>query len=81
MELKKSFLAHMLDMSNITLTSFLIAFTIGFIVSIVQGNYASAIGCFLTVGSVLPLKYYAWKKASLEPTENKTQKVIVIKRK
>lgn len=81
MELKKSFLAHMLDMSNITLTSFLIAFTIGFIVSIVQGNYSSAFACFLTVGSILPVKYYMWKKEPVQLAENKKQKVIVIKRK
>lgn len=68
-------------MSNITLTSFLIAFTIGFIVSIVQGNYSSAIGCFLTVGAILPVKYYMWKKEPVQLAENKKQKVIAIKRK
>jgi apolipoprotein N-acyltransferase len=71
----------MLDMSNITLTSFLIAFAIGSILSIVNGNYSSAIGCLLTIGAVLPVKYYIWKKTPVQPTENKTQKVIVIKRK
>lgn len=68
----------MLELPNITLTSFLIAFVIAFLISIVQGNYASAIGCLLTVGTILPIKYMVWKKLS---SENKKQKVIVIKRK
>jgi nicotinamide riboside transporter PnuC len=69
----------MLELPNITLTSFLIAFVIAFVISIVQGNYASALGCILTVASILPIKYYAWKRQKVTP-ENK-QKVIVIKRK
>ena len=68
----------MLELPNITLTSFLIAFVIAFVISLVQGNYASALGCFLTVGTILPIKYTVWKKL---PVENKKQKVIVIKRK
>lgn len=69
----------MLELPNITLTAFLIAFVIAFALSIVQGNYASAIGCILTVATILPIKYMAWKKQI--GTENKKQKVIVIKRK
>jgi nicotinamide riboside transporter PnuC len=68
----------MLELPNITLTSFLIAFVIAFVISIVQGNYASALGCFLTVAGILPIKYMVWKK---QPDGNKKQKVIVIKRK
>ena len=69
----------MLELPNITLTAFLIAFVIAFALSIVQKNYASAIGCFLTVATILPIKYMVWKKQSKQ--ENKKQKVIVIKRK
>jgi len=68
----------MLELPNITLTSFLIAFVVALVISLVQGNYASAIGCFLTVGSILPVKYMIWKK---QPAGNKKQKVIVIKSK
>jgi hypothetical protein len=68
----------MLELPNITLTSFLVAFVIAFALSIVQHNYASAIGCFLTVATILPIKYMIWKK---QPAGNKKQKVIVIKRK
>lgn len=68
----------MLELPNITLTSFLIAFVIAFVISIVQQNYASALGCFLTVATILPIKYMVWKRLS---AENKKQKVIVIKRK
>jgi hypothetical protein len=68
----------MLELPNITLTSFLIAFVIALVISLIQGSYASAIGCFLTVGAILPVKYMIWKK---QRTENKKQKVIVIKRK
>lgn len=68
----------MLELPNITLTSFLIAFIVAFALSIVQKNYASALGCLLTVGTILPIKYMVWKKI---PAENKKQKVIVIKRK
>jgi len=78
LELKKSFIGHMLEMPNITLTAFLFAFSIAFALSIVQNNYSSAVACFLLVATVLPLKYYSWKR-SLK--ENKKQKVIVIKRK
>lgn len=69
----------MLEMPNITLTSFLIAFVIAFIISIVQGNYPSAIACFLTVATILPIKYMVWNRQPVQ--ENKKQKVIVIKRK
>lgn len=69
----------MLEIPNITLTSFLIAFVIAFVISVMQGNYASAIGCFLTFGTILPIKYMVWKKQ--QSAENKKQKVIVIKRK
>jgi hypothetical protein len=69
----------MLELPNITLTSFLVAFVIAFALSIVQGNYPSAIGCFLTVATILPIKYMVWKKQPVQ--ENKKQKVIVIKRK
>jgi hypothetical protein len=69
----------MLELPNITLTSFLVAFFIGFALSIMQKSYASALGCALTIGSILPIKYMAWKKA--QKNENKKQKVIVIKRK
>jgi hypothetical protein len=69
----------MLELPNITLTSFLIAFVIAFALSIVQGSYASAVGCFLTVATITPIKYMVWKKQ--KGTENKKQKVIVIKRK
>ncbi len=78
MELKKSFIKYMLELPNITLTSFLIAFLVAFALSVVQKNYASAIGCLLTVGSILPIKYMVWKKTV---SENKKQKVIIIKRK
>jgi hypothetical protein len=80
LELKKSFIRHMLELPNITLTAFLIAFVIAFALSIVQGSYASAVGCFLTVASILPIKYMAWKRSKNPTAENK-QKVIVIKRK
>ena len=79
MELKKSFIKHMLELPNITLTSFLVAFFIAFALSIVQGNYASAVGCLLTIATILPIKYMAWKRQPAQ--ENKKQKVIVIKRK
>jgi hypothetical protein len=69
----------MLELPNITLTSFLIAFFIAFALSIVQRNYASAIGCFLTIATILPIKYMVWKKE--RQMGNKKQKVIVIKRK
>jgi len=69
----------MLEFPNITLTSFLIAFFIAFALSIVQKNYASALGCFLTIAAILPIKYMAWKRQPVQ--ENKKQKVIVIKRK
>lgn len=69
----------MLEFPNITLTSFLIAFFIAFALSIVQGNYASALGCFLTIATILPIKYMVWKKQ--RQVGNKKQKVIVIKRK
>jgi len=79
LELKKSFPAYMLELHNITLTAFLIAFSIAIGVSIWMKDYVSAFACFLTVASILPIKYYAWKKQKVTP-ENK-QKVIVIKRK
>lgn len=79
MELKRSFVGYMLELPNITLTSFLIAFVVAFVVSLIEANYASALGCFLTVGTILPIKYYIWK--TQRRTENKKQKVIVIKRK
>jgi hypothetical protein len=69
----------MLELPNITLTSFLIAFVIAFVLSIVEGNYASAIGCFLTLASIIPIKYFVWKREVY--SKNKKQKVIVIKRK
>jgi hypothetical protein len=69
----------MLELPNITLTAFLIAFVVAFVLSIVQGNYPSAIACFLTVATILPIKYMAWKRQPVQ--ENKKQKVIVIKRK
>jgi hypothetical protein len=79
LELKKSFPAYMLELPNITLTAFLMAFFIAIGVSLWVKDYVSAFACFLTVASILPIKYYAWKKQKLTP-ENK-QKVIVIKRK
>ena len=79
MELKKSFIHHMLELPNVTLTAFLVAFFIAFVLSIVQKNYASALGCFLTIASILPIKYMAWKRQPVQ--ENKKQKIIVIKRK
>lgn len=79
MELKKSFPAYMLELPNITLTAFLIAFAIGLVLSLIQANYASAIGCFLTIATIVPVKYMIWKKQSQQ--ENKKRKVIVIKRK
>jgi hypothetical protein len=69
----------MLELHNITLTAFLIAFSIAIGVSIWMKDYVSALACFLTVASILPIKYYSWKKQKVTP-ENK-QKVIVIKRK
>jgi hypothetical protein len=69
----------MLELPNITLTAFLVAFCIAIVVSIWVRDFVSAFACFLTVGSILPIKYYAWKKQN-KTTENK-QKVIVIKRK
>jgi len=69
----------MLELPNITLTAFLIAFLVAFALSIVQHNYASAVGCFLTIATILPIKYMAWKRQPIGG--NKKQKVIVIKRK
>ncbi len=69
----------MLELPNITLTGFLMAFFIAIGVSLSVKDYVSAFACFLTVASILPIKYYAWKKQKVTP-ENK-QKVIVIKRK
>jgi hypothetical protein len=69
----------MLELPNITLTAFLIAFCIAIGVSMWVKDYVSAFACFLTVASILPIKYYAWKKQKVT-AENK-QKVIVIKRK
>ena len=82
MELKKSFPAYMLELPNITLTAFLFAFAIAFIVSLWDANYPSAIGSFLIVASILPVKYYMWKKIKVQIDDNeKKHKVIVIKRK
>jgi hypothetical protein len=75
----KKFIKHMLELPNITLTGFLMAFFIAIGVSLWIKDYTSAFACFLTVASILPIKYYAWKKQKVTP-ENK-QKVIVIKRK
>lgn len=69
----------MLELPNITLTSFLVAFFVAFALSVVQKNYPSALGCFLTIAAILPIKYMAWKRQPVQ--ENKKQKVIVIKRK
>lgn len=82
MELKKSFPAYMLELPNITLTAFLFAFAIAFGVSLWEANYPSAIGSFLIVASILPIKYYMWKKIKVQIDDNeKKHKVIVIKRK
>jgi len=82
LELKKSFPAYMLELPNITLTAFLFAFAIAFIVSLWDANYPSAIGSFLIVASILPVKYYMWKKIKVQIDDNeKKHKVIVIKRK
>ena len=82
MELKKSFPAYMLELPNITLTAFLFAFAIAFVVSLWEANYPSAIGSFLIVASILPVKYYMWKKIKVQIDDNeKKHKVIVIKRK
>jgi hypothetical protein len=70
----------MLELPNITLTGFLMAFFIAIGVSLSVKDYVSAFACFLTVASILPIKYYAWKRQQKMATENK-QKVIVIKRK
>jgi hypothetical protein len=69
----------MLELPNITLTGFLIAFCIAIGISMWVKDYVSAFACFLTVASILPIKYYAWKKQNVT-VENK-HKVIVIKRK
>jgi hypothetical protein len=79
LELKKSFIRYMLEIPNITLTAFLIAFGIALVLSIIEKNYPSAIGCFLTIATILPIKYMVWRKQV--QVENKKQKVIVIKRK
>jgi hypothetical protein len=79
LELMKKFIKHMLELPNITLTAFLMAFFIAVGVSLWVKDYVSAFACFLTIASILPIKYYAWKKQKVTP-ENK-QKVIVIKRK
>ena len=72
----------MLELPNITLTAFLFAFAIAFIVSLWDANYPSAIGSFLIVASILPVKYYMWKKIKVQIDDNeKKHKVIVIKRK
>jgi c-di-AMP phosphodiesterase-like protein len=76
----KKFIKHMLELPNITLTAFLIAFCIAIFVSLWVRDFVSAFACFLTVASILPIKYYAWKKSQKTTIENK-QKVIVIKRK
>jgi c-di-AMP phosphodiesterase-like protein len=76
----KKFIKHMLELPNITLTAFLIAFCIAIVVSLWLRDFVSAFACLLTVGSILPIKYYAWKKSQNTTIENK-QKVIVIKRK
>lgn len=81
MELKKSFPAYMLELPNITLTAFLIAFAIGLVLSLIQANYASAIGCFLTIATIVPVKYMIWKRQPQPQGHNKKRKVIVIKRK
>jgi uncharacterized membrane protein len=72
----------MLELPNITLTAFLFAFAIAFVVSLWEANYPSAIGSFLIVASILPVKYYMWKKIKVQIDDNeKKHKVIVIKRK
>jgi uncharacterized membrane protein len=72
----------MLELPNITLTAFLFAFAIAFVVSLWDANYPSAIGSFLIVASILPVKYYMWKKIKVQNDDNeKKHKVIVIKRK
>ena len=76
----KKFIKHMLELPNITLTAFLVAFCIAIVVSLWVRDFVSAFACFLTVASILPIKYYAWKVSQNKTTENK-QKVIVIKRK
>ncbi len=82
MELKKSFPAYMLELPNITLTAFLFAFVIAFVVSLWEKNYPSAIASFLIVASILPIKYYMWRKIKVQSDDNeKKHKVIVIKRK
>ena len=75
----KNFIKHMLELPNITLTAFLMAFFIATGFSLWLKDYVSAFACFLTVASILPIKYYAWRKQNVT-SENK-QKVIVIKRK
>jgi hypothetical protein len=74
----KKFINYMLELPNITLTAFLLAFFIATGFSLWVKDYVSAIACFLTVASILPIKYYAWRKQNVT-SENK-QKVIVIKR-
>jgi len=69
----------MLELPNVTLTGFMVAFAIAFFVSLWIKDYVSAFACFLTIASILPIKYYAWKKQKMT-IENK-RKVIVIKRK
>jgi hypothetical protein len=82
LELKKSFPAYMLELPNITLTAFLFAFVIAFVFSLLEKNYATAIASFLIVASILPIKYYMWKKIKVQIDDNeKKHKVIVIKRK
>jgi hypothetical protein len=82
LELKKSFPAHMLELPNITLTAFLFAFVIAFVVSLWEKNYPTAIASFSIVASILPIKYYMWKKRKMQSDDNeKKHKVIVIKRK
>jgi hypothetical protein len=71
----------MLELPNITLTAFIIAFTIAFGVSIWILDWTSAFACFLTVTSMLGLKFYAWKKQIGMTKPEKRHKVIVIKRK
>jgi len=81
LELIKSFIKHMLELPNITLTAFIIAFTIAVGVSVWILDWTSAFACLLTVSSLLGVKFYAWKKQLGVTKPEKGQKVIVIKRK
>lgn len=72
----------MVKVPNVTLTSFVLSFVMGAIVSIFIGDYPGAIGCATVVFVVVPIRYFSWKKYRDDPGERPfSKKRIVIRKK